>query len=389
MKIVDISHYYTSPPLAGGQLRIYNLNRHISYHNRVDQFSFTPAMRKKDKKIICKGYTEHIYPVVRYQAGAFFLSRLLNMPFDFPIPYLFNRLHLPSDLNDSLLTCDAVIIEHPWLYRWVRNSMPKRQRMILVAHNVEYDLQREGLFHLPRILQKKILRCIKNNEKYACRDADRIVCVSEEDKSRLVELYGIKGDKIFIVPNGVDEGFGSSLPGKSLARMDLGIPVDAKVVLFAGAGHPPNSKAADHIMRDIAKQCPDFFFLIAGSVSKRWHRGNVMCTGPVKDILPYFSASDIAINPMTSGSGTNIKILEYLAAGLPIITTSFGGRGYDSNVFQISDIDAFALNIRSLFNDSVKMNQLRKNGLAYAKGLTWQKNAKKMEDVLLNSNLNS
>jgi glycosyltransferase involved in cell wall biosynthesis len=39
------------------------------------------------------------------------------------------------------------------------------------------------------------------------------------------------------------------------------------------------------------------------------------------------SIADVALNPMRSGTGTNLKMLDYMAAGVPVISTEFGARG--------------------------------------------------------------
>ena len=65
-------------------------------------------------------------------------------------------------------------------------------------------------------------------------------------------------------------------------------------------------------------------------------------TGPVDDILPCFRAADVAINPMQEGSGVNLKVLEYLATGLPTVTTPFGIRGLAvADVVQVAEIAEF------------------------------------------------
>src|SRR5262249_54841599 len=51
-------------------------------------------------------------------------------------------------------------------------------------------------------------------------------------------------------------------------------------------------------------------------------------TGPVERVEPYFAAADAALNPLASGAGTNVKMGEFLAARLPILSTRFGARGF-------------------------------------------------------------
>ena len=70
------------------------------------------------------------------------------------------------------------------------------------------------------------------------------------------------------------------------------------------------------------------YFLILGSVAPRPERsGALIVTGRVPDVVPYFAASDVGLNPITRGAGANVKLFEYIASGLPVISTSFGVRG--------------------------------------------------------------
>ena len=74
-------------------------------------------------------------------------------------------------------------------------------------------------------------------------------------------------------------------------------------------------------------------------------------------------AADIAINPILRGSGTNLKMLEYLAAGLPIITTQEDDRGLDLEHLDsaiISEIDRFLFCIDKLFSDKTLYDNLKK-----------------------------
>jgi hypothetical protein len=58
----------------------------------------------------------------------------------------------------------------------------------------------------------------------------------------------------------------------------------------------------------------------------------LIVTGRVPEVLPYFAAGDAGINLVTRGSGSNVKLFEYLAARLPVISTVFGARGTELTV---------------------------------------------------------
>ena len=103
-----------------------------------------------------------------------------------------------------------------------------------------------------------------------------------------------------------------------------------------GSWHGPNLEACEQIFRT-ARLCPDTTFLLMGSQCRFFEQkgtklpGNVSLLGLVSDEEKnrVFSLVDLALNPMLSGSGTNLKMFDYMAAGIPVITTLFGSRGID------------------------------------------------------------
>lgn len=96
--------------------------------------------------------------------------------------------------------------------------------------------------------------------------------------------------------------------------------------------------------------------------------------------------ADIALNPMTSGSGSNLKIGDYFANKIPVITTPFGARGYkieNKKHAVICDLVKFKANLKSLLFDKSLQNQLKQNGYDYvAKELNWKVLAKKLDNTI-------
>ncbi|MBV9007231.1 MAG: glycosyltransferase family 4 protein [Solirubrobacterales bacterium] len=104
------------------------------------------------------------------------------------------------------------------------------------------------------------------------------------------------------------------------------------LALFIGSWHEPNLLAARQIV-DLARQVPDVRFAIAGSVgiplAQTERPTNIELFGVVSDELKeaLLSVAAVALNPMLHGSGTNMKMLDYMAAGIPVISTAVGARG--------------------------------------------------------------
>ncbi len=97
------------------------------------------------------------------------------------------------------------------------------------------------------------------------------------------------------------------------------------------------------------------------------HAQNVYLLGQVSEEEKFaiYKTADIALNPMTSGSGTNIKVLGYLASGIPLITTQKGARGLalenNKNAI-ICNISEFPEKIRDVLKDSNLATSLANNG---------------------------
>jgi glycosyltransferase involved in cell wall biosynthesis len=122
---------------------------------------------------------------------------------------------------------------------------------------------------------------------------------------------------------------------RARVRAELGIADDETVFLFSGSRFQPNVDALAWL-RAFNASHPAFLterrvrVLVVGTVSgEAWREGAVIATGRVADMAPYFSAADAGLNPVTWGSGANVKLFEYIAARLPVMSTGFGVRGID------------------------------------------------------------
>jgi glycosyltransferase involved in cell wall biosynthesis len=117
---------------------------------------------------------------------------------------------------------------------------------------------------------------------------------------------------------------------------ELGIESTARrLALFIGSAHGPNIEAGRSLV-SAAAHLHDIEFLLVGRHSTQLGRvprraGNVHLLGEVTDahLELLLGGADVALNPMTTGGGSNLKLLTYLAAGLPVVTTSVGARGLD------------------------------------------------------------
>lgn len=244
----------------------------------------------------------------------------------------------------------CAVLSHPWLYKAFATSLPDMP-FVYDAHNVEADLK------LAILANQELAAEAAAMEGEVCSQAKFVFPCSRQDLDRLQELYAIDREKLILLRNGC-EAAPDFLDKKEL-RQRLLYP-DAKLVLFTGSGHKPNQEAALAIF-EIASQLPDIQFLLAGDVStqplirkvSRPENAHLLGTvsEKVKNIL--LQAADLAINPITSGSGVNLKALEYIAWRLPCISTPKGMRGLPDNLepaVRICPLEDFPAQIRDFFD---------------------------------------
>lgn len=393
MKILCFSPFPTYPPEFGGQTRTYSLNKELSRKHDVFQFSIVLGRYKNNEnKMALKSWEtqinrryreyNYLHPLPLFLSATFYKLGLNSLILSSPTLSLLN----PKIVVKEQLNCDIIQVEGPYLFNWVYKQAiknPLRKPIVLVEHNVEYQRERSIRRKLCSFFSIRIVEM----EKLAVRYADAIFTVSERDAEILKSLYDIDKRKVHIIPNGVDPN--KFYPVSEAVKVQIKGLLNfsgKKIVLFSGSLCQPNIEAVK-VIQGIAEQMEreDVVFLVSGSVGEKFRKTqNVVFTGYVEDILPYFQMADVAINPVTSGSGTNLKMLEYLACGLPTITTEFGARGLEVGKKHviIAPLESFPEKILELLGDEVLSRRLSENGKKLVEEkYTWSRIADKVSRI--------
>jgi glycosyltransferase involved in cell wall biosynthesis len=253
----------------------------------------------------------------RFWAALQFAAYRLQLP-PFWITVLL-ALRPPGKLLELMSTSDAVIVDFPFLFpAGQRTTRP----VVLNTHNVEADLWR----------QRWIRRLVAHIERRAARSASQILCCSEQDRAHFASLSDAG---TIVVPNGIDPArFRDIASQRASLRAELGYTEGDRVIFFAASSFGPNVETFEWLQAFVAEHQAllarrNLHFLVVGSVSKQpLHRPHLRSLGMVERVEPYFAVADFAFNGAFRGSGTNVKMAEFIAAGLPILTTVQGMRGY-------------------------------------------------------------
>ena len=376
-KIVVATTFPVWPPLNGGQKRIYHLYRELGRRADVVLVTLSGNHAFSRREDIAPGLTEVSVPKseghLKYERD---LGSRLGASVGDIAAIEGYRLspEFKKTLSRQCSNADMVVASHPYLYDAIREVF--HGKLWYEAHNVEYDMKAAIL--PPSLKREHYLERVREVERQCSLNAELILSVSEEDKARLMEIYGLEDRKILIVPNGMDFCTASSnrlLPEERRRLKERlgfgGIPV----ALFIGSYHGPNIESLKAIKK-IASECPEFLFLIMGSVCLHEEAGrmpeNVKPLGVLnedeKNVI--LNASDMALNPVLAGSGSNLKLLEYIAYGIPVITTSHGNRGYgfkDKAHLFVAEISEFPFLLRdSLSADPLSLQPMAEHARQFA-----------------------
>ncbi len=376
------------PPVGGGRLRLLGV-----YHNLGDRVDCTyvgsydwPGERHRKHRL--SACLEEIDVPLSDEHHAAARAWSAHAGGKTVIDISFGKLgKLSTEYLDAarrnIRDADIVVFSHPWVYPLVAGDLSPRQIVVYDSQNVEGYL-RAQLLDESNGAEAKLLRQVVDDEyQLGCR-ADLILACSHEDLLRFQRIYEFPPDRIRVVPNGV-MAFAHPVPSredKSKAKAGLKLEKGRLIAVFIGSAYGPNIEAGKFIMEHLADTLPDVTFVLAGGVGAEvpGRKRNVIVTGGLneQEKLRWLSAADIAINPMFSGSGTNIKMFDFMAMALPTVTTATGARGIDTGgrdalIIAEPSTAAFTDAIQRLRDEETRNRMGREARACVEEGYAWER----------------
>jgi glycosyltransferase involved in cell wall biosynthesis len=269
---------------------------------------------------------------------------------------------------EAVSWADVVIFSHPWVFPLMEKHLKPDQLIVYDSQNVEGFL-RAQLLDKNNPTETELLREVVHAEFCVGQRAQLILACSQEDIDLFSCIYEWPVIKMKVVPNGVmaSKITRPTKEEKIAAKQSVSLSPNRIATIFIGSDYHPNVEAATFIIEELSGNHPEIDFVIAGGVGVCMSGQlpkNVFITGFIDDEqrLAWLHASDIAVNPMFSGSGTNIKMFDFMAAGLPVIATHTGARGITQNT-----TEALLVVYREGFSNGLKA--LAKNNLISELGM--------------------
>ncbi len=319
------------PPVNGGQRRVFFLARELSRTFDVDIVTLgrpgdgrTLQLAPNLREICVAADTGFRNLEVR-------LHHKVSMSSDVAYALYWQHCHAYQDaLSNRLAESDIVISSHPYSFYAVQAAMQGRKIPIVYdAHNCEFDEKKSILLEFPEGVE-----AVKDIEAAALRGSALTIACAATDAESFEQHYSVNGKDVEIVENGVDAVGVPLLEDKYVTEIRgwLGVS-DRLMTVFGGSFYHPNFRAADEVLK-LCRQLPQVTFVMLGGVCqyepvRMTAYPNLIRLGQVDEDTKWlvYNLADMGLNPMTEGSGTAVKMFEYAAASLTILSTPWGARG--------------------------------------------------------------
>jgi len=396
-KILWLSHFVPYPPKGGCFQRSYNLIKEISSRNDI----YLIALKHKDSTHpdfdinIAKSELEKLCKEVIIVDISSSTSRaaLYAVAFKslFTITPLSVNLFKSGEMHEAIKRMiqkykfQVVHFDTISMAEYIKDigNVPK----VMNHHGVESFMIKRRVENEPNVFNKLYLMIegykLERYEKIYCARFDMNFAVSELDKELLRNITGV--ENIEVIENGVDIDY--FFPSDSIKKN--------KSIIFAGRLDQYSNRESilyfcAKVWPLIKNKHPDVRFTIIGNnppaklAEIAGNDKNIELLGYVDDVRPYFANAMISVCPIKDGGGTRIKILDALAMGMPIVSTSIGCEGIDvtpgADVFIADTPEEFADKVDKIITNIDKRQSMSKNARKTAEDkYSWKTISEKLD----------
>lgn len=328
-RLVVVNTFPVEPVVSGGKLRLFGLYRHLAQAFEVRFVNLADTAMPRHARPLAPGVVEEVVPVTpRLREHARDLEQKLGVS----AGDLAAAMHPDSvpqwleALREQLRIAELAVCAHPYGFPALQAAGEPRPHLY-EAHNVEYDLK-AGMYGR----HAWAAQLVRHFERQCAEQACGVTACSELDAERLRELYQLDGTPVAVLANGIEIAETPFVAVAERQARGSRLGKERPLALFMGSAHGPNLEAALLVLAAAARS-PALDFAIMGSVcgmiDADARPGNVAMLGVVDaaEKSLWLGLADYGLNPVRAGSGTNLKLAEYTASGLLVLSTAFGARG--------------------------------------------------------------
>ncbi len=375
MKVLIISNKPPFPSKDGGAIAIFNLARGLA-QNQID---VTILAMNTTRHYVDKTKMNNPYPIqliyVDVDTRINFVDGLINFLFS-KTPYTasrFNSKNFEKTLEQHLSreTYDIIQIEGPYLgfYIGIIRKLSKA-RIVLRAHNLEHEIWMRIAANERNILKKyyykNLSKRIVKFEKRIFQQVDAILPITDRDKQHM-EKWGIN-KPMLVTPVGID-----------LIKTHATITHQRSVMYLGALDWAPNQEGliwfVEKVWPQVIKANPYMIFHVAGRNCPDWlHKHlitvrNLLFHGEIEKSSDFYEIGDVMVVPILSGSGMRVKIIEAMAYGKVVVTTTLGAEGIaieqGKHVLVEDEPTKFAQKIIQLMSDDVLKRNIANEAIKF------------------------
>jgi glycosyltransferase involved in cell wall biosynthesis len=343
LSILFVSQTPASPPRFGAQARAHGLMTQLARHHDLTAVALVDGeFDVEECRRAMQAYCREVVLVPNSYVRQGLAKRLLQLR-SLASTRSFERLQVTVPAMqrtlDQVLRArrfDVVNLEFSFLGDCDLRQAPPRERLpslVVDSHNIDYDLARQYA-NMRRSLSRRLYaeanwRKLRREELGTYRDADGVyLCSAADEKHLLDELPGVR---TAVIPNAADIEYYQPRPTDPS-------PDRRTLVYFGLLSYVPNIDAVIHFIKDIwpriAEAHPDARCKIIGGQPPpsllALAGPRVQLTGFVSDLRPHLAAAAAVVVPLRLGGGTRLKIVEAMAMGKAVVSTTQGAEGIEA-----------------------------------------------------------
>lgn len=384
MKILFLSPTVPFPLTDGGRIRVFNLLKQIAQKSDVTLLALETQPTDTES-------------IIHLQQLGIQVHLILNVPTPPPVslgtiltsflkrqPITVARYNLPAYRQKfrELIATETFDLVHYEMFHTAQFHTETHLPGVLSQQNVDSAIWRRLCHETANPFYKYAYwmqqRAFERYERVMSQKFEMVTCTSDVDRAvfqqHCTEYSSRHTPRVLccplieIIPNGVDV---------THYQPNFAREAPAHLIYIGSMDWYPNEDAVsfftDEVLPKIHERVPAVKFSIVGGnpsrrVQKLADRQGIVVTGRVADIKPYFEEATVFVVPLRIGSGTRLKILEALAMGKAIVSTSVGAEGLalrnGEEIFIADEPTDFAEAVNRLLTSAALRRRIGENGRA-------------------------
>lgn len=388
MRILFVCHRFPFPPARGGKIRPFNIIKHLSREHEVVVASLARSSQEAEAG---RGLSKHCSDFIMAEVSA-------------PAAWARMFARLPTPQPSSM-----GYFYSPDLARRIQERLAREHFDLIFVHCSSVAPYVADVTSLPKILDfgdmdsQKWLeyrrfkpfplslgywlegRKMEAAEKNLARKFDLCTCTTKAELTTLRDFRAPTATDWF--PNGVDAGFFAPSPAT----------YDADAISFVGRmDYFPNQQAmlffSNEVFPQIRKERPAATLAIIGAepsaeIRALAARDGITVTGTVPDVRDHVRRSAVSVAPLAIARGTQNKIIECMAMGVPVVTSPEAAGGVDAvageHLLVAHSPDDYADKLLTLMTNREARHQLAVAGRARVESHhSWANSMVKLDGII-------